>query len=99
MTAAGKEAASHSAHKRRMNELIHESLSERVESQPIAFFCYPAGRYNDTAIAAVRKAGYLAATTTNYGPASPKQGYFTLDRVRINGSDGLSGFAAKLRAL
>jgi redox-regulated HSP33 family molecular chaperone len=22
-----------------MNELIHESLSEHVESQPIAFFC------------------------------------------------------------
>ena len=67
--------------------------------QPIAFFCYPAGKYDDAAIAEVRKAGYLAATTTNYGAASPKQGLFTLDRVRIDGSDGVSGFASKLQAL
>jgi redox-regulated HSP33 family molecular chaperone len=28
-----------SAHKRRMNELIHESLSNHLDTQPIAFFC------------------------------------------------------------
>jgi peptidoglycan/xylan/chitin deacetylase (PgdA/CDA1 family) len=71
----------------------------RQYHQPIAFFCYPAGKYDDAAIAEVRKAGYLAATTTNYGAAGPKQGYFTLDRVRIDGSDGVTGFAAKLRAV
>ena len=71
----------------------------RQYHQPIAFFCYPGGRYDDAAIAAVRRAGYLAATTTNYGPAVPGQGYFTLHRIRINGSDGVAGFAAKLRAL
>jgi hypothetical protein len=36
---------------------------------PANFFCYPSGRYDPTVIAAVRDAGYLAATTTR--PASP----------------------------
>ena len=66
---------------------------------PVDFFCYPSGRYDARVVAAVRAAGYLGATTTNYGLASPASGLFTLDRVRVNGSDGVSGLAAKLRAL
>jgi peptidoglycan/xylan/chitin deacetylase (PgdA/CDA1 family) len=62
---------------------------------PVDFFCYPAGRYNAHVIAAVKRAGFLGATTTNYGLARPP-GLYTLDRIRINGSDGLRGFAAKL---
>jgi peptidoglycan/xylan/chitin deacetylase (PgdA/CDA1 family) len=63
---------------------------------PVSFFCYPAGKYDADVVAAVRAAGYLAATTVHYGFASPRQGLWTLDRVRIDGSDGLAGFAAKL---
>ncbi|MGB2951820.1 MAG: polysaccharide deacetylase family protein [Gaiellaceae bacterium] len=65
---------------------------------PVDFFCYPAGRYNDRVVAAVRAAGYLGATTTNYGLARPDSLY-TLDRVRVNGSDGIRGLASKLAAL
>jgi len=65
---------------------------------PVDFFCYPSGRYNAHVIDAVRRAGYLAATTTNYGLARPGSPY-TLNRVRINGSDGLLGFEHKLEAL
>jgi peptidoglycan/xylan/chitin deacetylase (PgdA/CDA1 family) len=65
---------------------------------PVNFFCYPAGRYDDAVIAAVKAAGYLAATTTNYGLARPSDLY-TLARVRINGTDSLSAFAHKLEAL
>jgi peptidoglycan/xylan/chitin deacetylase (PgdA/CDA1 family) len=61
------------------------------------FFCYPAGRYDDTVIAAVKQAGYLGATTTRYGLAKPSELY-TLARVRVNGSDSLRAFAAKLEA-
>ena len=64
----------------------------------VNFFCYPAGRYDAAVIAAVQQAGYLGATTTNYGLARPSDLY-TLSRVRINGSDGVKGFAAKLAAL
>jgi peptidoglycan/xylan/chitin deacetylase (PgdA/CDA1 family) len=72
---------------------IHEQF--RV---PVNFFCYPAGRYDDRVIAAVQAAGYLGATTTNFGLARPSELY-TLARVRINGTDSLSAFAQKLEAL
>ena len=65
---------------------------------PVNFFCYPAGRYDAAVIAAVQQAGYLAATTTNYGLARPDELY-TLSRVRIDGSDGVKGLAAKLTTL
>ena len=62
---------------------------------PADFFCYPSGRYDARVIAAVRRAGYLGATTTTYGLARPHRLY-VLDRVRISGSDGVRGFASKL---
>jgi peptidoglycan/xylan/chitin deacetylase (PgdA/CDA1 family) len=36
------------------------------------FFCYPAGAYDQRVIAAVKRAGYLAATTTDEGFARPQ---------------------------
>lgn len=65
---------------------------------PANFFCYPAGRYDARVIAAVRRAGYLAATTTDYGFARP-QDTFVLGRVRVNGSDRAADLLAKLRSL
>jgi peptidoglycan/xylan/chitin deacetylase (PgdA/CDA1 family) len=65
---------------------------------PVDFFCYPAGRYNARVIHDVKLAGFLGATTTNYGLARPP-GFYTLDRIRINGSDGVGGFASKLKNL
>ncbi len=64
---------------------------------PVNFFCYPAGRYDATVVAAVQAAGYLGATTTRYGLARPDE-LFTLARVRVNASDGVKGLAAKLEA-
>ena len=66
---------------------------------PVQFFCYPSGRFNRRVIAAVRAAGFLGATTVNYGPARRSDGWYTLNRVRIDGSDRLRGFASKLREL
>jgi peptidoglycan/xylan/chitin deacetylase (PgdA/CDA1 family) len=74
-----------------------EAISKRFHV-PVNFFCYPAGRYDDTVIAAVQQAGYLGATTTRYGLAKPGELY-TLARLRVNGSDSLSDFAAKLEAV
>ena len=62
---------------------------------PVDFFCYPAGRLNDTVVAAVRAAGYLGATTTAPGLATPSD-MFRLNRVRVDRSDGVAGLAAKL---
>jgi peptidoglycan/xylan/chitin deacetylase (PgdA/CDA1 family) len=81
-------------------KLQHEVAGSRAElrhrfGQNVDFFCYPAGRYNTTVVAAVRAAGYLGATTENPGLAIPGQA-FTLSRIRINYSDGVGGFAEKL---
>jgi peptidoglycan/xylan/chitin deacetylase (PgdA/CDA1 family) len=41
---------------------------------PVDFFCYPAGRYDARVVDAVRRAGYLGATTTLEGLARPTSG-------------------------
>jgi peptidoglycan/xylan/chitin deacetylase (PgdA/CDA1 family) len=69
-------------------------LQERFH-QPVNFFCYPSGRFDDQAIQAVRAAGYLGATTTEEGLAS-KGEMFTLKRIRVDGTDGVSGLEQKL---
>jgi len=65
---------------------------------PVNFFCYPSGRYDGAVVAAVKAAGYLGATTTDYGLARPDDLY-TLARVRVNGTDRVSAFARKIEAL
>jgi peptidoglycan/xylan/chitin deacetylase (PgdA/CDA1 family) len=62
---------------------------------PVDFFCYPAGSYDAEAIRAVKRAGFEGATTENAGLASKNQMY-TLNRIRIELDDGVSGLAAKL---
>ncbi len=70
----------------------------RQFGRPARFFCYPAGRYDPRVVAAVKRAGYLGATTTNFGNAGPGQ-LFVMNRVRINRSDGVDGFVGKLTGL
>jgi peptidoglycan/xylan/chitin deacetylase (PgdA/CDA1 family) len=84
----------------RLREEVTGSRTEirKMFHVPVNFFCYPAGRYDDAVIAAVQRAGFLGATTTNYGLARPGDLY-TLARVRVSGSDGVQGFAGKLTAL
>jgi peptidoglycan/xylan/chitin deacetylase (PgdA/CDA1 family) len=71
-------------------------ILQRRFHQPVNFFCYPAGKFNAATIAAARDANYLGATTELPGDAS-KANMFELHRIRINGSDGVSGLAAKLQ--
>jgi peptidoglycan/xylan/chitin deacetylase (PgdA/CDA1 family) len=60
-------------------------------------FCYPAGRYDDTVVAAVHSAGYRGATTEIPGLASATHPY-VLDRIEIELDDGLDGFVSKLKS-
>jgi peptidoglycan/xylan/chitin deacetylase (PgdA/CDA1 family) len=64
---------------------------------PVDFFCYPSGRYDERVIVAVKRAGFLGATTTVPGLAERDES-FTLRRVRVDRSDGLRGFAANLES-
>ncbi len=65
---------------------------------PVNFFCYPAGRYDDATIAAVKSAGYRGATSTEHGLADPNDP-FSLDRIRINGGEGAESPLNKIEAL
>jgi peptidoglycan/xylan/chitin deacetylase (PgdA/CDA1 family) len=65
---------------------------------PVNFFAYPSGAFDSAAVAAVRKAGYLGATTTEYRLARRDELY-SLHRIRIARSDGVAGLVAKLRRL
>jgi peptidoglycan/xylan/chitin deacetylase (PgdA/CDA1 family) len=83
-------------------DLRHEVVGSRAALRatfevPVDFFCYPAGRLDDAVVAAVRSAGYVGATTTAPGLATPAD-MFRLNRVRVNRSDGIVGLAAKLHA-
>ena len=64
---------------------------------PVDFFCYPSGAYDAGVVRAVRRAGYLGATTTSEGLAAPARPY-ELKRIRLRPDDGAAGLAAKLEA-
>lgn len=75
------------------------TTSRRVLRQrfdvPVDFLCYPAGRYDSRVVRAVRRAGYLGATTTVEGLARPDEPY-ELRRIRVSGGDGVAGLARRL---
>jgi len=54
---------------------------------PVDNFAYPAGRYDATAEAAVRAAGFRAAVTTEPGLAHMDADRAALPRIRVNGTD------------
>jgi peptidoglycan/xylan/chitin deacetylase (PgdA/CDA1 family) len=85
-------------------QLRHEvagsrAVLRRTYGVPVTFFCYPAGRYDARVIAAVRAAGYLGATTTELGLASPAEPPYQLKRIRVNGRDGVDGMAKSLSSV
>ncbi len=105
MIAAGWELAAHTIHHLDLTELDAERLREEVAGSrrilqreygvPVANFCYPAGRFDETVIAAVEAAGYTGATTEIPGYAS-RDSPFELARFEILGSSGVAGLAADL---
>lgn len=81
--------------------LKHEIADARAEIQrtyavKANFFCYPAGKFSAHVIDAVKAAGFLGATTTVEGVASPDSAPFELERIRINGSDSVQSFKDKV---
>ena len=64
---------------------------------PVNNFCYPLGRYDNTVISAVHRAGYVGAQTEIAGVADAAHPYI-IDRIEILLSDGLSGFISKLQS-
>jgi len=107
MIDAGWELAAHTIHHLDLTTLDAVQLKEEVAGSrailrreygvPVDDFCYPAGRFDETAIAAVKAAGYVGATTEIPGYATRERPY-ELARFEILGSSGVSGMAEDLRS-
>ena len=108
LIAAGWEVDSHTLTHPDLRTLDDAALRrELVESRallrrdfgvPVAFLCYPAGRYDARVQAAARAAGYQAATTVEPGIASPSTDPFALPRIRVNGTDAPATVLRNVRA-
>ena len=108
LIAAGWEVDSHTLTHPDLRTLDDAALRrELVESRallrrdfgvPVAFLCYPAGRYDARVQAAARAAGYQAATTVEPGIASPSADPFALPRIRVNGTDAPATVLRNVRA-
>lgn len=80
-------------------ELVESrALLRKLFKTAVDFFCYPAGRYNASVVAAVKAAGYEGALSVDPGLAS-KSEPFTLKRVRVNGSDSVEAVVGRLAGL
>jgi peptidoglycan/xylan/chitin deacetylase (PgdA/CDA1 family) len=65
---------------------------------PADAFCYPAGRYDASVEAAVKAAGYRAATTELPGRATPAQDRYALARIRVSAGDSAATVLARVNA-
>jgi peptidoglycan/xylan/chitin deacetylase (PgdA/CDA1 family) len=68
---------------------------EELFGVEVDFFCFPGGIYDKRVKLAVRRAGYLAATGTRYGAATPRD-LFSLARIYAYGGESMAGFGSRL---
>ncbi|HEX6454939.1 MAG TPA: polysaccharide deacetylase family protein [Solirubrobacterales bacterium] len=107
MLAAGWELAAHTINHSDLTTLEGAALEEEVAGSrkilqreygvPVKNFCYPAGRFDETVIAAVEAAGYVGATTEIPGFATKDHPY-ELARIEVLGSWGVEEMAETMRA-
>jgi len=105
MVLAGWEIASHTVTHPDLTTVSGDQLEQelvrsrrilqRKFNTPVTNFCYPAGRYDDRVIAAVKKAGYRSATSTESGLAR-RSDLWSLDRIRIQLGDDAARLESKL---
>ncbi len=106
MLRAGWELAAHTINHSDLTTLEGEALEEEVAGSrkilqreygvPVKNFCYPAGRFDETVIAAVEAAGFEGATTEIPGFATRENPY-ELARIEVLGSWGVEELANALR--
>ena len=84
-------------------KLHHELVDSRTRLEElfgvnVDFFCFPGGIYNRRVKLAVRRAGYLAATGTRYGAATPRD-LFSLPRIYAYKGESMRSFGSRLREI
>jgi len=73
------------------------SMLRRLFGVAVNFFCYPYGRTDAAATAAVRRAGYTGATTAHHGVAGPHTDRFALPRIGVGPKDTPARLLRRLR--
>jgi peptidoglycan/xylan/chitin deacetylase (PgdA/CDA1 family) len=86
-----------SANRLRYEIAYSKEFFQRMFKVPISSFCYPAGKNNHAAVAAVAKAGYTNATTVDEGLGSPTE-LLRLKRIRVHASDTADTLEKRLAA-
>lgn len=108
MHRAGMEFGSHSyrhldMRQRDVDFLVYEivgsseAIAKRTD-EPVRFFSYPAGRYDDLVIKVLESAKFWGAVTTQWGATQSFDNRFELPRLRIRGNDTADDLANKLAA-
>lgn len=97
-TVGHTELPSQGSGSRHTDLVTSRAILEKGLGHPVRWFCYPAGRYDDAAAAAVTDAGYLLAYTTQPGSVLNANSRATLPRVRVRGQGSLDEFARSMRA-
>jgi hypothetical protein len=70
---------------------------QRLFHVPVDFFCHPSRDFDAAVLAAVRRAGYVGATTELPGLAQPSQPE-TPRRVRVDGGEATAAVLAMIAA-
>jgi peptidoglycan/xylan/chitin deacetylase (PgdA/CDA1 family) len=83
------------------DELRRELVDSRARLEElfgvkVDFFCFPGGIYDKRVKLAVRRAGYLAATGTRYGAATPRD-LFSLARIYAYKGESMASFGSRLQ--
>jgi len=68
-----------------------EAIEART-NEPVRFFSYPSGQYDELVMQVLRSAGYWAAVTVEPGSLQSSERTFELRRVRVRGSYDLEDF-------
>jgi peptidoglycan/xylan/chitin deacetylase (PgdA/CDA1 family) len=106
LRARGLEFGAHTRTHPSLPDLGDDEVTEEIESSrrdlekalgvPIRTFAYPYGRFDDRAIAAVRRAGFLSACTTEPRLALLDDHPLSIPRIEIRRSDSLRRFLVKV---
>lgn len=68
-----------------------EAIEERL-GEPVRFFSYPSGAYDDQVISVLRSAHYWGAVTIHQEAIQSSENPFELQRIRVHGGDSLAKF-------
>jgi peptidoglycan/xylan/chitin deacetylase (PgdA/CDA1 family) len=80
----------------RFQVAVARARLRRAYGTPVNWFCYPSGHYDDAVVAAVRRAGFVGATTILPGWAANGDNRYRLPRLRVLGGTAPAQLIAQI---